>query len=89
MAEINQRLSYDGPPYANGDIHMGHALNKVSRTSLYVQYWTVSGNVPAGIYDLPIGIDVSYDRKKMSRLHSGSYNKYAEQVDRQRENSNV
>ena len=20
---------HDGPPYANGDIHMGHALNKV------------------------------------------------------------
>ena len=20
---------HDGPPYANGDIHMGHALNKI------------------------------------------------------------
>lgn len=20
---------HDGPPYANGDVHMGHALNKV------------------------------------------------------------
>ncbi|HWL47049.1 MAG TPA: class I tRNA ligase family protein, partial [Sphingomonadaceae bacterium] len=22
-------LLHDGPPYANGDIHMGHAMNKV------------------------------------------------------------
>ena len=22
-------LVHDGPPYANGDIHLGHALNKV------------------------------------------------------------
>src|SRR6476660_7230376 len=22
-------LLHDGPPYANGDIHMGHALNKI------------------------------------------------------------
>jgi hypothetical protein len=24
---------HDGPPFSNGDIHMGHALNKASRTS--------------------------------------------------------
>ena len=38
---------HDGPPYANGDIHMGHALNKVlkdminrhrSMTGYYVPY---------------------------------------------------
>ena len=23
---------HDGPPYANGDIHIGHALNKIIRT---------------------------------------------------------
>lgn len=22
---------HDGPPYANGDLHMGHAMNKVSQ----------------------------------------------------------
>ncbi len=22
-------ILHDGPPYANGDIHMGHALNKI------------------------------------------------------------
>ena len=24
-----QFILHDGPPYANGDIHMGHALNKI------------------------------------------------------------
>ena len=27
-------ILHDGPPYANGDIHIGHAVNKVLRTSL-------------------------------------------------------
>lgn len=22
-------MLHDGPPYANGDLHMGHALNKI------------------------------------------------------------
>ena len=25
---------HDGPPYANGHIHIGHALNKIHRSSL-------------------------------------------------------
>lgn len=25
---------HDGPPYANGDLHIGHALNKVETTRL-------------------------------------------------------
>lgn len=25
---------HDGPPYANGDLHMGHAVNKVSLLKL-------------------------------------------------------
>lgn len=35
---------HDGPPYANGDLHIGHALNKVStadhaRRFLYIVSW--------------------------------------------------
>ena len=26
---------HDGPPYANGDLHIGHALNKVSSTIIF------------------------------------------------------
>jgi len=29
VADRPQYLLHDGPPYANGDIHMGHALNKI------------------------------------------------------------
>jgi len=33
---------HDGPPYANGDIHMGHVINKVLK-DLVVKYKTMSG----------------------------------------------
>ncbi|WP_125762641.1 isoleucine--tRNA ligase [Companilactobacillus hulinensis] len=32
----------DGPPFANGDIHMGHALNKVSK-DIIVRYHSMNG----------------------------------------------
>jgi isoleucyl-tRNA synthetase len=33
---------HDGPPYANGDIHMGHVINKVLK-DLVVKYKTMTG----------------------------------------------
>lgn len=33
---------HDGPPYANGDIHMGHALNKVLKDTI-VRYKSMKG----------------------------------------------
>ena len=33
---------HDGPPYANGDIHIGHALNKILK-DLIVRYKTMRG----------------------------------------------
>ncbi|WP_318504879.1 isoleucine--tRNA ligase [Bacillus sp. T3] len=33
---------HDGPPYANGDIHMGHALNKILKDFI-VRYKSMSG----------------------------------------------
>ncbi|MBB4824003.1 isoleucyl-tRNA synthetase [Sporosarcina luteola] len=33
---------HDGPPYANGDLHMGHALNKVLK-DMIVRYKSMSG----------------------------------------------
>ena len=35
-------ILHDGPPYANGDIHMGHALNKVLK-DVIVRYHTMRG----------------------------------------------
>ena len=33
---------HDGPPYANGDIHMGYALNKVLKDFI-VRYKSMTG----------------------------------------------
>lgn len=41
-----QFVLHDGPPYANGDIHLGHALNKVLK-DIVVKYKTMMG------YDAP------------------------------------
>ncbi|WP_338781822.1 isoleucine--tRNA ligase [Metabacillus sp. FJAT-52054] len=39
-------ILHDGPPYANGDIHMGHALNKILKDFI-VRYKSMSGyNAP-------------------------------------------
>ncbi len=35
-------ILHDGPPYANGDIHMGHALNKILK-DIIVRYQTMRG----------------------------------------------
>ncbi|MCV3327653.1 isoleucine--tRNA ligase [Pediococcus ethanolidurans] len=64
---------HDGPPYANGNIHMGHAMNKVSK-DIIVRYKSMSGYrspyVPGwDTHGLPIEQQLTkegYDRKKMS-----------------------
>ena len=33
---------HDGPPYANGNIHMGHVLNKVLK-DIVIKYKTMRG----------------------------------------------
>ena len=39
-------ILHDGPPFANGDIHIGHALNKVLK-DIIVRYKSMSGfNAP-------------------------------------------
>ncbi|MCK8624744.1 isoleucine--tRNA ligase [Apilactobacillus xinyiensis] len=64
---------HDGPPYANGDIHMGHAMNKISKDFI-VRYKSMNGfrapYVPGwDTHGLPIEqklTQAGYDRKKMS-----------------------
>lgn len=87
-------ILHDGPPYANGDIHMGHALNKISKDFI-VRYKSMNGfrapYVPGwDTHGLPIEQKLTqqgYDRKKMSTVEFRQLcRKYAlEQVDRQRE----
>lgn len=84
---------HDGPPYANGDLHMGHALNKTLKDIInrfksmtgyhapYVPGWDTHG--------LPIEQELTkkgVDRKSMSVAEFRKLcEKYAhEQIDRQR-----
>ncbi|NJO14412.1 MAG: isoleucine--tRNA ligase [Thioploca sp.] len=55
-------ILHDGPPYANGDIHIGHAVNKILK-DLIVKARTLSGfNVPYipgwDCHGLPIELEV-------------------------------
>jgi isoleucyl-tRNA synthetase len=64
---------HDGPPYANGNIHMGHALNKISK-DIIVRYKSMTGfrapYVPGwDTHGLPIEqalTNTGVDRKSMS-----------------------
>ena len=84
---------HDGPPYANGNIHIGHAMNKISKDFI-VRYKSMSGYrapyVPGwDTHGLPIEHQLTksgYDRKKMSLTEFRDLcRQYAlEQVDKQR-----
>ena len=67
-------ILHDGPPYANGDLHMGHALNKILKDFI-VRYKSMTGfhapYVPGwDTHGLPIEAGFNknkkVDRKKMS-----------------------
>ena len=88
-------ILHDGPPFANGDIHMGHALNKVIK-DIIVRFKSMTGYhapyVPGwDTHGLPIETALTknkkVDRKKMS---VSEFRKRCEeyayvQIDRQRE----
>lgn len=46
LMEVNEGkplfVLHDGPPYANGDIHLGHALNKILKDFI-VRYKNMAG----------------------------------------------
>ena len=86
---------HDGPPYANGDIHIGHAVNKILK-DIIVKSKTLSG------YDVPfipgwdchgLPIEVMVEKKKGKPGHKISEKEFRQacreyaqkQVDRQRE----
>ncbi len=45
--DSNKYILHDGPPYANGDIHIGHAVNKILK-DIVIKSKTLSG------YDAPL-----------------------------------
>ena len=84
---------HDGPPYANGDIHMGHALNKVLKDFI-VRYKSMSGyNAPYvpgwDTHGLPIEQALTNKGVKRKEMSVAEFRKlcekYAlEQIDNQR-----
>ena len=87
-------ILHDGPPYANGDIHIGHTLNKVLK-DFVLRYQTMKGRYVPYIpgwdtHGLPIETAVTkkgVNRKEMSLVE---YRKIChefamQQVDRQKE----
>ncbi len=85
---------HDGPPYANGDMHMGHMMNKVIK-DVIVRYKNMTGYycpfVPGwDTHGLPIESAIQklgVDRKKMStaKFREKCYDYALKQVDRQKE----
>ena len=88
-------ILHDGPPYANGDIHIGHAVNKILK-DIIVKSKTLSG------YDAPfipgwdchgLPIEVMVEKKKGKPGHKISEKEFRQacreyaqqQVDKQRE----
>ena len=77
VLELNKEsipfILHDGPPYANGDIHIGHALNKILK-DFVLRYQTMKGRfvpyVPGwDTHGLPIETAVTkkgINRKEMS-----------------------
>jgi len=84
---------HDGPPYANGDIHIGHAMNKILK-DFVVRYKTMRGfktrYIPGwDTHGLPIETALSkkgVNRKKLTKSQYRNLCKqYAEeQIERQR-----
>lgn len=73
----NRFILHDGPPYANGSIHVGHALNKILK-DFVVRYKTMSGYYSPYIpgwdtHGLPIETALTknskIDRKTLSVAH--------------------
>ncbi len=61
-------VMHDGPPYANGEIHTGHALNKILK-DLVIKSRSMAGmNAPYvpgwDCHGLPIELNVEKDKKR-------------------------
>ncbi|MBY8828661.1 isoleucine--tRNA ligase [Hephaestia mangrovi] len=72
-ADRERWLLHDGPPYANGDIHMGHALNKVLKDIIVRSQSLMGKNAPYvpgwDCHGLPIEwkVEEAYRAKKQNK----------------------
>jgi isoleucyl-tRNA synthetase len=78
-------ILHDGPPYANGDIHIGHAVNKILK-DVIIKSRTMAG------YDAPYvpGWDWHADRKQNRRTVRSPFTnaRSARKIARLRRNAN-
>src|SRR5438093_12547344 len=63
---------HDGPPYANGNIHIGHALNKILK-DIIVKYKAMSGHAAPYVprwdcHGLPIALPVEKNVGRAKKL---------------------
>jgi len=86
-------ILHDGPPFANGNIHMGHALNKISK-DIIVRYKAMSGfrapYVPGwDTHGLPIEQQLAKQGIKRKEMSMAEYRELCRQfalkeIDKQR-----
>lgn len=85
---------HDGPPYANGDIHIGHALNKILKDVIVRSHYMMGYRTPYipgwDTHGLPIEHAITklgHDRKQMSvaEFRKLCYNYALEQVEKQKQ----
>lgn len=65
-------ILHDGPPYANGNIHLGHAYNKILKDIVCKSQRMLGKQVPCtpgwDCHGLPIEIKVTQDNKNLSPI---------------------
>src|SRR5947209_17258832 len=67
-AQAPQFVLHDGPPFANGDVHVGNALNKILK-DIIIRFQTIRGKSAPYIpgwdcHGLPIEFKVSQEMRK-------------------------
>jgi isoleucyl-tRNA synthetase len=76
VLEANQHqprfILHDGPPYANGNIHIGHALNKILK-DIIVKYQSMTGHAAPYVpgwdcHGLPIELQVEKNLGRAKKL---------------------
>jgi isoleucyl-tRNA synthetase len=71
-AQAPKFILHDGPPYANGNIHIGHALNKILK-DIIVKYHSMSGQAAPFVpgwdcHGLPIELQVEKNLGRAKKL---------------------
>lgn len=86
-----KEIVHDGPPYANGDIHVGHAYNKILKDVLVRYLNLLNGEYPHYVcgwdcHGLPIELAVKKKDETVDLSDLNVFRKYAsEQIEKQKQ----